>query len=79
MLVYLLDYQIMIMLTIYGYNTTSYLNDNGRAGFVMASSLDAGHSEKTIEKISRNRSCRCYGFYCNKFFYGVSFRVPYGF
>ena len=67
--VYLLDYQITIMPTIY-----SYLNDNGRAGFVMASSAsDAGHSEKTIRKeLVETGAVDVMVSIANKFFYSVS-------
>ncbi len=52
----------------------SYLNDNGRAGFVMASSAsDAGHSEKTIRKeLVETGAVDVMVSIGNKFFYSVS-------
>lgn len=52
----------------------SYLNDNGRAGFVMASSAsDAGHSEKTIRKeLVETGAVDVMVSIANKFFYSVS-------
>ena len=52
----------------------SYLNDNGRAGFVMASSAsDAGHSEKKIrQKIIETGSVDVMISITNNFFYTLS-------
>jgi type I restriction enzyme M protein len=52
----------------------SYLNDNGRAGFVMASSAsDAGHSEKTIrKKLIETGAVDVMVSIGNKFFYSVA-------
>ena len=52
----------------------SYLNDNGRAGFVMASSAsDAGHSEKIIRKeIVETGAVDVMVSIANKFFYSVT-------
>ena len=52
----------------------SYLNDNGRAGFVMASSAsDAGHSEKTIRKeLVETGAVDVMVSIANKFFYSVT-------
>lgn len=52
----------------------SYLNEKGRAGFVMASSAsDAGHSEKTIRKeLIESGAVDVMVSIANKFFYSVS-------